>query len=315
MKHTRPLITIGNCISSVRAIPAKYDPHPRKKLVKTQKRVWRCIHPLIARCVKAYVKSFNMFSGSLLKVRHNAEVGADIAIELAALEGYRPHRGPAQSGPSAGVSVAPSQVSARSRSAPVAPHRPGRVAVFGGAVADIVSKPYPGTPLSPGTSNPGETRQSFGGVGRNVAEGVARVLLVRQSLMGATDCDSGGSSSDSSSGNGSGGGGGSGVADVTLVAAVGEDDVGRALVAGCEDVGVSAQATVEVVSGTGQGGRVVGSELCPGTASYVAILGDDGDLVTAVADMRVMEEMTAVSFTFYLLSNCPHVFRRNNTWI
>lgn len=251
-----------------------------------------------------------MLSGSLVKVRHNAEVGADIAIELAVLEGYRPCRGPAQSGPSAGASAAPSLVSARSRSAPVAPHRPGRVAVFGGAVADIVSKPYPGTSLSPGTSNPGETRQSFGGVGRNVAEGVARVLLVRQNLMGATDCDGGGAggSSDSSSGNGGGGGGGSGVADVTLVAAVGEDDVGRALVAGCEDVGVSAEATVEVVSATGQGNRAVGSELSPGTASYVAILGDDGDLVTAVADMRVMEEVTAVSLIFVSFQTAPTCF-------
>ena len=117
--------------------------------------------------------------------------------------------------------------------------------------------------------------------------------------MSATDCDGGGGSSSGSSGgccgNEGGGGGGSGVAGVTLVAAVGDDLVGRALVAGCEDVGVSAEATVEVVSGAGPGSRADGSDTIPGTASYVAILGDDGDLVTAVADMRVMERMTAVS--------------------
>lgn len=231
-------------------------------------------------------------------------MGADIAIELAALEGYRPRRGSSQSSPSAGASATPSQVSSRPRSAPGTQDRPARVAVFGGAVADIVSKPYPGTALSPGTSNPGETRQSFGGVGRNVAEGIARVLLGRQGLMGATDCDGGSSSSGSSSG--SDGGGGNGVADVTLVAAVGADDVGRALVAGCEDVGVSAEATVEVVSGTGQGGRAGGSEVNAGTASYVAILGDDGDLVTAVADMRVMDRMTAVSLILTPLEMHPH---------
>ena len=177
-------------------------------------------------------------------------------------------------------------------------------------MADIVSKPYPGTSLRPGTSNPGETRQSFGGVGRNVAEGVARVLRGRQGLMGAADCGSG----SSNGGSESGGGGGSGVADVTLVAAVGGDDVGRALIAGCEDVGVSAEATVEVVSGTGQGSRASGSEINPGTASYVAILGEDGDLVTAVTDMRVMERMTAVSLILTPLELPPHSCRKI-TWI
>lgn len=246
---------------------------------------------------------------SVLKVRHNAEVGADIAIELAALEGYRPRRGLEQPSLSGGASATPSQVSARSQLAPGLQDRPGRVAVFGGAVADIVSKPYPGTALTLGTSNPGETRQSFGGVGRNVAEGVARVLLGRPSLNdrgGGGGSGSSGNSRGSVGSNGSGGGSGSGVADVTLVAAVGADDVGRALIAGCEDAGVNAEATVEVVSGTGRGGGTDGGELNPGTASYVAILGDDGDLVTAVADMRVMERMTAVSLVSSLW-RCTHV--------
>lgn len=185
-------------------------------------------------------------------------------------------------------------------------------------MADTVSKPYPGTALSPGTSNPGETRQSFGGVGRNVAEGVARVLLGHQSLVGAPDCDGGGGSSSGSSGgcggNVGGGGGGSGAAGVTLVAVVGEDVVGRALVAGCEDVGVSAETTVEVVSGTGRGSRADGSGTSFGTASYVAILGDDGDLVTAVADMRVMERMTAVRSIGTPFELPPH-FAEKNSWI
>lgn len=246
---------------------------------------------------------FRLLPALCLKVRHNAEVGADIAIELATLEGYRPSCGPDRSSPSGGASATLSQVSARSRLAPGFQDRPPRVVVFGGAVADIVSKPYPGTALRLGTSNPGETRQSFGGVGRNVAEGVARVLLGRQRLM---DRGSGGNGSSGSSGgsvgsSGRGGDSGNGVAGVTLVAAVGADDVGRALVAGCEDVGVNAEATVEVVSGTGRGGGEDGGELNPGTASYVAILGDDGDLVTAVADMRVMERMTAVSLVLTLL--------------
>lgn len=154
---------------------------------------------------------------------------------------------------------------------------PLRVAVFGGAVADIVSKPPTGTALTPGTSTPGETRQSFGGVGRNVAEGVARVLLSRRSDKVAAGVGS--------SGNGSG-------AVVTLASVVGADEAGKGLVAGCEGAGVNAEATVEVgcSSGAGDGG---GSDKAR-TASYVAVLGGDGDLVAAVADMRVLERMTSV---------------------
>lgn len=151
-----------------------------------------------------------------------------------------------------------------------------RVTVFGGAVADIVSKPSPGSTLRPGTSTPGETRQSFGGVGRNVAEGVARVLDARRSERALSD-DQLRTGVDRTS--------------VTLVSTVGADDAGKALVASCEDFGVNAAATVEM-GYPGQARAGGGDEA--GTASYVAVLGGDGDLVAAVADMRIFERMTAV---------------------
>ncbi|CAM9281049.1 unnamed protein product, partial [Sphacelaria rigidula] len=68
-------------------------------------------------------------------------------------------------------------------------------------------------------------------------------------------------------------------AEVTLVSVVGADETGKALVAHCEDAGVKARATDE--------------ESLPGTASYVAMLDGDGELVAAVADMRLLDVMTA----------------------
>lgn len=186
------------------------------------------------------------------KVRHNAKVGAEIAVQLAAVTGRPPPSRRSQPG---SRPTGKSSTPARHHLLP-----PPRVAVFGGAVADIVSKPPNGTPLIPGTSTPGVTRQSFGGVGRNVAEGVARVLRAR---LGGT----GAAGESRSCTDGSGG------ADVTLVSVVGADDAGKALVASCEEAGVKAEATVEV-GGTGRDQA--------GTASYVAMLGGETVVCGAV---------------------------------
>lgn len=186
------------------------------------------------------------------KVRHNAKVGTEIAVQLAAVTGRPPMSQRTQPDPrSSGASSTPAQGWRQDSS------RSPRVAVFGGAVADIVSKPPNGTPLTPATSTPGVTRQSFGGVGRNVAEGIARVLGGR--LGGTGEAGASRSCTDSSGG-----------ADVTLVSVVGQDDAGKALVAGCEEAGVKAAATVEV----GGSGRDQ-----PGTASYVAMLGGETAVV------------------------------------
>ena len=182
-----------------------------------------------------------------LKVRHNAKVGAEIAVQLAAVTGRPPPspRSQPSSSRTCGESSTPADEWRQD------PSSPPRVAVFGGAVADIVSKPPNGTPLIPGTSTPGVTRQSFGGVGRNVAEAVARVLGARLGGTGAAG---------ESHGYIDGG------VDVTLVSVVGADDAGKALVASCREAGVKAEATVEV---GGSGGDQAG------TASYVAMLGGE----------------------------------------
>lgn len=167
-------------------------------------------------------------------------------------------------------------------------------------MADIISKPLAGTLLTPGTSTPGETRQSFGGVGRNVAEGIARVLLARQRSSAQALPEAKPSSSIIRDGNG-----GSDGADVTLVSAVGADSAGKALVNGCHEAGVNAKSTVEVGYPSDMDGKSGSSgRNQAGTASYVAMLGCDGDLVAAVADMRVLERMTSVRSLTSFVNRC-----------
>lgn len=224
------------------------------------------------------------------QVRHNAEIGAEIAVELAGLTGPPASRSslaaPEEARHASRAALTPEETPsplpfARSESRPsLSP----KVVVFGGAVSDVVSKPYSGTPLTPGTSSPGETRQSFGGVGRNVAEGLARVLAGRGSAQ-AKDKDDNSNRSVTPP-------------EIALISAVGADDAGRALVVACEEAGVSARATVQVGAGASREGHNGEEDLASArTASYVAMLDDDGELVAAVADMRVLERMTAVRTT------------------
>ena len=55
--------------------------------------------------------------------------------------------------------------------------------VVGGATMDLTSSPEPSRPLRRHTSNPGGVTQRPGGVGRNIAEAIARLLeedLIRE---------------------------------------------------------------------------------------------------------------------------------------
>jgi len=61
------------------------------------------------------------------------------------------------------------------------PFRGKHPVVVGAAVVDMISKPAPGQQLTMQSSTPGTVQQSFGGVGRNVAEAMAR--LHRQPVM------------------------------------------------------------------------------------------------------------------------------------
>lgn len=114
------------------------------------------------------------------------------------------------------------------------------ITVVGGANLDIVGFPT-GRYISR-DSNPGHVRSSPGGVGRNIAENLVR--------LGAT---------------------------VRLVTAFGDDEAGRRLRDGCEQVGIDLAYSI-TASGL------------PGPR-YLAVLDERGDLAGAVNDMRALDAL------------------------
>jgi pseudouridine kinase len=114
------------------------------------------------------------------------------------------------------------------------------VLVVGGAVLDTKVRTA-GAPVL-GTSNPGAASSTVGGVGRNIAENLAR--LGRPTV---------------------------------LVAPVGDDPAGEAVADRTSAAGVEC-------------GHLVRSSHPTGT--YVAVLGEGGELHIAVADMRATDELT-----------------------
>lgn len=113
------------------------------------------------------------------------------------------------------------------------------VVVVGGTNMDVVARTS--APLVPATSNPGRTRISPGGVGRNIAACLG--------LLGAP---------------------------VRLVSAVGDDAFGDAAL----------RATVECGVDVGAVRRMPGA-----TGTYTAVLDDRGELVAAVSDMEVIDQL------------------------
>lgn len=115
-----------------------------------------------------------------------------------------------------------------------------RVIVIGGANVDIKGRARGG--YVAGTSNPGEVTVSAGGVGRNIAENLARLGL-----------------------------------SVSLMTALGDDANGQMLRQACAAAGVDLTLAVTSPAPTG---------------SYLAVLDDTGELVSAINDMRAMEALT-----------------------
>jgi pseudouridine kinase len=114
-----------------------------------------------------------------------------------------------------------------------------RVLVVGGAVLDQKVRTR-GVPVL-GTSNPGVATTAIGGVGRNIAENLARLGT-----------------------------------PVALVAPVGDDPAGEAVLHRTTTAGVDCRSVVRSPHPTG---------------TYTAVLGPDGDLVVAVSDMRATDEL------------------------
>ncbi len=115
------------------------------------------------------------------------------------------------------------------------------VVVIGAASLDM--KGRSDTPLVAGTSNPGSIRISPGGVGRNVAENLARLGV-----------------------------------STMLLSAVGDDSVGKYLLDATNAGGVDVS-------------RLIVSSEFP-SASYLAVVDDNGNPVLSIDDMHIMELVT-----------------------
>lgn len=114
------------------------------------------------------------------------------------------------------------------------------IIVIGGANVDIKGRAQ--SLVLPGTSNPGRVTISPGGVGRNVAENLARLDV-----------------------------------DVALVSMVGDDANGQLVRAATAKCGVDVS--------------MIGTGSAP-TGTYLAVLDGDGEMVTAVNDMRVIDGLS-----------------------
>ena len=131
------------------------------------------------------------------------------------------------------------------RREPCAAHlHPGTAVVVGGMVLDVTAYPAPGASLRRGSSTPGVVRQNPGGVGRNIAEGIARLV-------------------------------GPHGAPPLLIAAVGDDLAGRALIDAWRAVGADPR----------------GVRVCAGASTPVvtAVLDHDGEVAASVADTLTAE--------------------------
>ena len=140
----------------------------------------------------------------------------------------------------------------------------------GGAVVDTLLRPAAGVKFVLHTSNPGVSSSSFGGAARNMAEVSARLGVpatlytalgtkqpTREPISSATACDATGDCID------------------TPV-----DGLGAALLAHASSVGVHIRTA-----------RTRSDHATP-TATYTAMLDENGDLVSAIADMEAFDMLT-----------------------
>jgi pseudouridine-5'-phosphate glycosidase/pseudouridine kinase len=209
-------------------------------------------------------------ASNIALIKNNAAVGAQIATSLAELQRRMAPGGRLRGGGGGGDSAGAEGALPHSRN-------DRQPIVVGGAVADLVASPAAGSTVLLRTSSPGTLRVSPGGVGRNIAEGLARLgahpLLLAavgddafgdqllshaaslQGEMGVGSYRYGGEGGSESGGEGGGGVGGSG--------GVCGIDVSRVL-------------------------RVSGER----TATYTAVMDHTSDLIAAIADMDVHRHVT-----------------------
>jgi len=156
----------------------------RAALVEAEQRQIRgaAVTPFVLQAVNVLTQGAALRANIAL-VRNNAQRGSEVAKALATLSTR---------------ADAPANVSVRVGAVPTAPHAPPphhqpqqaqhvqlatgwidlpakRPLVVGGAVLDITARLNAALPTWKSSSHPGKVRQSNGGVGRNIAEALARM--------------------------------------------------------------------------------------------------------------------------------------------
>jgi pseudouridine-5'-phosphate glycosidase/sugar/nucleoside kinase (ribokinase family) len=127
------------------------------------------ITPFVLRRVAETTAGDSLRSNMVL-VENNAAVGAEIARAISDIANERRRAGTGAPSKVYATGTSAATVRRAHDSAP-APH--SRVVVMGGVVLDVVAKPH--NDLILGTSNPGSSVESDGGVGRNIAEVLGRL--------------------------------------------------------------------------------------------------------------------------------------------
>ncbi len=133
------------------------------------------------------------------------------------------------------------------------------VVVIGGANLDTITRTSASAVLH--TSNPGRAHRSPGGVGRNIAENLARLGV-----------------------------------DLTFITAYADDPAGEVVASSLTGLPIT---TLRVGSPTS-------------TGSYTAVLGADGDLVIAVADMQAIDSIGAADVATQWLGDASWVVLDGN---
>ncbi len=142
-------------------------------------------------------------------------------------------------------------------------HPEKRIVVIGAANLDVVAQPI--APLEAGITYPAKVRTSFGGVARNVAENLA--------LLGQA---------------------------VSLVTAVGNDDLGEKILAHTASTGVDVSHSVRIDNAS--------------TATYLVILDEDGNLRYTLDDMSILRHISSAYLRSLkpLLADCQLMFVDSN---
>ena len=115
-------------------------------------------------------------ASNIALIKNNALVGSQLALALAAKKAKAAlHLRGGGGGAGMGGAATGSGAPADSLGGGSNGRGSGRPVVVGGSVTDLVASPVAGTCLIPRTSSPGTLMLAPGGVGRNIAEGLARL--------------------------------------------------------------------------------------------------------------------------------------------